>query len=321
MLCILSKNSDVFFNLAFEEYLLMNFKDDIIMIWRSSPTVVVGKHQNAFAEINHKYVRENKITVARRLTGGGTVFHDEGNLNFTFIKNGEEGKLVDFKKFINPVVNFLATLNIKAEIGLKNDILINNLKISGNAEHVHKSRVLHHGTLLFNSNLGKLGDALKVNSGRYIDKSVQSNRTTVTNISDYLIDKISIDSFEEILFNYLLNQFNGIIFNKLEEIENSEITKLRDEKYSTWDWIYGYSPSFSLERTIQINGKEYRLILKVVKGSITEVDVYVIHAGDIFKTIIEGLKGLKFNYTEISNYLMDSGLASDTIKLLPDILF
>jgi lipoate---protein ligase len=321
MLCIFSINNDVFFNLASEEYLLKNVKDEILILWRSTPSVVVGKHQNTFAEINHNYIRENNIPVARRLTGGGTVFHDEGNLNFTFIKNGEEGKLVDFKKFINPVIDFLKSLKIGAEIGSKNEILINNLKISGNAEHIYKTRVLHHGTLLFSSDLKKLGEALRVTSGRYIDKAVQSNRSQVTNISDYLIQKLSIDNFAEQLFNFLLNKNTIAIAYKFESEEIRNILKLRDEKYNTWEWIYGYSPPFYLRRKIIINEQECVFDLKIVKGRISEIDFSGYNLKDSVRKLFENMKGLQFDYAEIVNYISNSHLDESTKDKFPLVLF
>jgi lipoate-protein ligase A len=321
MLCIFNTNKDVYFNLAMEEYLLKNFVEDIMMVWSSWPSVVVGKHQNTFAEINHSYIRENNIPVARRLTGGGTVFHDEGNLNFTFIKNGDDGKLVDFKGFIKPIVEFLGSMDISAVIGNKNEILVNNLKISGNAEHVHKSRVLHHGTLLFSSNLKKLGVALQVDPGRYIDKSVQSNRAKVTNISDHLSKELSFGAFAEYLYTFLLeNSKDGIVF-KLKEKDTEAITKLRDEKYISWEWIYGYSPPFSLTRKIKIGGVEYSFKLKVSKGIINEAEVMNCVSNNTFEHIVKSLIGLRFEYQEVENRLKGFQLDTDIKNIFPEILF
>ena len=146
MYCITSNNTNPYFNLAAEEYFFREFKENIFMIWQSEPAVIVGKHQNTLAEINYEYIRNNNIKVARRLSGGGTVYHDQGNINFTFIVNGKEGKLVNFNRFIEPVINFLNNLSVNAEFQAKNNIIVNNRKISGNAEHIYKERILHHGT-------------------------------------------------------------------------------------------------------------------------------------------------------------------------------
>ncbi|MBN2814917.1 MAG: lipoate--protein ligase family protein, partial [Bacteroidales bacterium] len=183
MLFLTSEITDPYYNLATEEYLLRQLHDDVFMLWISRPVIVVGKHQNALAEINYRFVSDNHIDVARRLTGGGAVFHDEGNVNFAFIRAGEPGRLVDFNAFIEPVTAFLQTLGVEALRGPKNEILVNGLKISGNAEHVYKNRVLHHGTLLYQSNLDRLRQSLKPSGGRYIDKAVQSNRSSVTNLT------------------------------------------------------------------------------------------------------------------------------------------
>ena len=136
MYCIISDTRDPYFNLATEEYLMKHSEEDIFLLWQSELCVVVGKHQNTYAEINYPFIREHNIKVARRLSGGGTVFHDRGNLNFTFIRNGEPGKLVDFRRFVSPVIEMLQQLNVHAVMGGKNDILVDGKKISGNAEHV-----------------------------------------------------------------------------------------------------------------------------------------------------------------------------------------
>src|SRR4030042_3173441 len=161
MQCIYSRNNDPYYNLATEEYFLRQGEDDIFMLSRSNPSVIVGKHQNTLAEINYKFAIKNNIQVARRLTGGGTVYQDMGNVNFSFIRQGEPGKLVNFGNFIAPIVSFLQAIGIEAYQGIKNEIMAYGRKISGNAEHVYKNRVLHHGTLLFNTNLNSLSESLK----------------------------------------------------------------------------------------------------------------------------------------------------------------
>ncbi len=170
----------------------------IFILWQNSPAVIVGKHQNALAEINVAFVMANNIPVVRRLTGGGTVFHDKGNINFTFIKNADdEGKMIDFRKYAGPILEGLQSLGLNAQFSARNDIFLNDKKISGNAEHIYakKKRVLHHGTLLFNSNLALLNEAIKANPDRYIDKAVNSVRSVVTNIVDYLNPAITVESF------------------------------------------------------------------------------------------------------------------------------
>lgn len=273
MLFILSNSFDPYFNLATEEYLLKNSDEEVFILWRSLPSVVVGKHQNTNAEINCRYVRENNIRLARRLSGGGTVVHDLQNLNFTFIANGKEGKLIDFKKFVTPVMNYLKTLGIESSIGEKNDIRIGKLKISGNAEHVYRKRVLHHGTLLFNSDLKQLSAAIKVIPDTYFDKAVQSNRTTVTNIIDHLEDKISIEEFTDGLAAFILKANPETVYYSFSTDELSAITQLMRSKYSREEWIFGYSPKYQMVKEFSQNGTSWNVEFVVEKGVISMVNI------------------------------------------------
>ncbi len=272
---VLSKTFDPYFNLATEEYLLKNTADDIFMLWRSEPCVVVGKHQNALSEINYRYILENKLKIARRLSGGGTVVHDLENLNFTFIANGEEGKLIDFKKFVSPIVRYLNSIGIESRIGEKNDILIGQLKISGNAEHIFKKRVLHHGTLLFDSDLERLKKAIQVAPGKYIDKAVQSNRAAVANISSFLPNKISIDKFTEDLSNSILNEMPNTSTSSLTDYETDSIQGLSDEKYRRKEWILGYSPKYEFKHSFTYKHDKWNIRLIVEKGQIKKAYVQV----------------------------------------------
>jgi lipoate---protein ligase len=272
MQCLINTNRDIYFSLALEEYLLMHEVQDFFILWLSEPCVVVGKHQNALAEINYRFVSENGIQVARRLSGGGTVYHDQGNLNFTFIANGEPGKMVDFKRFIEPVIHFLGTLGIVAEQGPKNEILARGKKISGNAEHVYKSRVLHHGTLLFHSNLDQLRECIRVIPGRYKDKAVQSNRSSVINVSECLNNSMAMAHFEKAFFDYVLSGSGAKLFT-LSDPESKAISELAVSKYRSWQWIYGWSPDYELNSNFQSREMDCQIFLKVHRGLLTEVSL------------------------------------------------
>lgn len=249
------------------------------MLWQSENAVVVGKHQNAMAEINHRFVHENNIAVCRRISGGGTVFHDSGNVNFTFIKNVKSPAEISFKQFTAPVVEALAKLGIEATTSGRNDLLINGLKISGNAEHVYKNRVLHHGTLLFNSDLENLGQAINVTPGKYEGKAVQSNRSPVANISQYLQSPMTTSEFIQFLLNVQLENPENQ-FYVLNETDIQAIEKSASEKFSTWEWNFGYSPKYTFRNEVEIDGKTLSIRLLVEKGVIVEAEVGGEYFGD-----------------------------------------
>ena len=269
--CLKHNSLDPYFNLAAEEYLLKNFTEDFFIIWRSERSIVVGKHQNALAEINHGFVKDNNIYVARRLSGGGTVFHDPGNVNFTFIRSVKEISEVNFKIFTEPIIQSLQKLGLAAYTTGRNDLMVDGKKISGNAEHVYKKRVLHHGTLLFNSDLAKLKGALNVDLSRFEDKSVQSNRSPVTNISEYLSKHMNVDDFSDFIFDDVQNVFQDKEIFEFTGEDIASIEILKNEKYSTWDWIYGYSPRYVFRNKIQMDSGEIEIKMLVVKGIIQEI--------------------------------------------------
>lgn len=279
MICINLKNTNPFFCLATEEYLLKNFSDDIFMLWQCENTIVVGKHQNALAEINYRFVRENDITVARRISGGGTVYHDAGNVNFAFIKNVKSPAEISFKQFTRPVVDTLSKLGLKATTSGRNDLLINGYKISGNAEHVYKNRVLHHGTLLFNSDLENLGQAIKVVSGKYESKAVKSNRSKVANISSFLEKEMKIEKFIRFMIETQLENKQNT-FYEITKADTEKIQELAIEKFATRDWNFGYSPKYTFNNNSEIDGKTLSIMLEVKKGIITDCSF----TGDFFAT-------------------------------------
>lgn len=281
MFCIHLKNTNPFFCLAAEEYLLKNFSEDIFMLWQSEDTIVLGKHQNALGEINYRFVRNNNITVARRISGGGTVFHDAGNVNFAFIKNVSSPVEISFKMFTAPVVDALAKMDVIATTSGRNDLLIEGKKISGNAEHVFKNRVLHHGTLLYNSDLKNLGQAIKVVAGKYESKAVQSNRSEVANISSFLKKQLSVEEFIQFMLKVQLEN-QGVELYELSGTDNRVIQKLSEDKFENWEWNFGYSPKYSFHNKTEIGGKEVEVSMWVVKGIITEIEI----SGEYFSKTI-----------------------------------
>lgn len=269
MIIINNGVTNPYFNLAAEEYLLKNFTDDVFMLWQNEPCIVVGKHQNAMGEINHRFVAKNGIKVARRISGGGTVYHDFGNLNFTFIKNGKEGKLVDFKAFTQPIINVLCEFGIEAYFGGNNDIRIGNKKISGNAEHIYKNRVLHHGTLLFNSDLDKLDKAIHVRLENYTDKAVKSVRARVGNISEFLNSDITLNRFKKAIFDSIKTQQ----FYQFTEKDIVAVENLVQNKFVKEEWIYGYSPSYELKREAKIGDEIVTIYVKIKKAIVAAAEI------------------------------------------------
>ncbi|MCO6495372.1 MAG: lipoate--protein ligase family protein [Bacteroidetes bacterium] len=277
MIFIFNPYSNPYFNLAAEEFLLNQITTGFIMLWQNDNTVVVGKHQNALAEINFKHVYENNIKVVRRISGGGTVFHDKGNLNFSIalpIEN--ENKIVNFIRFISPVISYLNSLGIKAEPSGRNDIIVGDLKISGNAEHHFRKEklILHHGTLLFDSDIENLGNAIKAIPNRYSDMSVQSIRSKVTNIRKLMQFDMDINKFSEGLAQHLIQHFGVRETRGFSCDETDQIEALAVTKYETDEWNYGYSPSYTFRNSFEFNESMGNIFLEVARDSlITKVKI------------------------------------------------
>lgn len=306
LLYIQNDSTDPRYNLALEEYVFKHLKleEDFIMLWQNEPSVIVGKNQNTVEEINVDYVEQHGIHVVRRSTGGGAVYHDLGNLNYTFITKAD-GTGIDFRKFTQPVIRVLNSLGVPAEFNSRNDIAIRGKKFSGNAQRVYKNRVLHHGTIMFNSKLEDVHNVLKVKAEKFKSKSVKSVRSRVTNISDYLPEPITIDEFKKLLLERLfLEQDSPKREYVLTEEDQAEIREMMEEKYANWEWNYGYSPKFNYEKTDRFDGGTLQVRLNVVKGIIEECKIY----GDFFgvedvRDVENRLKGVRYDRAAIQEAL------------------
>jgi lipoate---protein ligase len=269
MYIICSDSQQPFFNLAAEEYYMQNRKEDFVILSINKACVVIGKHQVVHREVNAKYIEEKNIPVLRRISGGGAVYHDSGNLNFAFIRHSEPGKQIDFKLYTEPVIAFLNSLGVNAVFGSKNEITVDGLKVSGNAEHVFRERVLHHGTLLYDASLDDLSRSLNEKSERYSTRAVDSKRTKVANLKGKLQNIDGIDEFMESLCKFL-RQKTGSHAYIMPADEKTNIQSLADSKYKTWEWNYGYGPQYSFNNWFEVDGKAYRCRLVVKDGIIWE---------------------------------------------------
>ena len=310
MLCFIDTVTDPYWNLAAEEYLLYNMKEPVFRLWRNSPAVICGKYQNARAEINSEFIRKNNIPVVRRLTGGGAVFHDLGNINFTFIEKKREGEDTSdmFRRFTMPIIEALQALGVDASLQGRNDLVIDGKRFSGNAICTHKNRVLQHGTLLFSASMGNLSGALNTRPEKFIGKSVKSNVARVTNISEHLPESKRMDVLE--FMNYLKEFITSrtdeeeYIIRDYTQEEYQAITELRNSKYATDEWNFGNSPEYTFNNTFRLPCGFFEIFLSIGQGTIKECRIM----GDYFflkptEHICEALTGIPHTHEAIMKAL------------------
>ncbi|KAA0565182.1 lipoate--protein ligase [Bacillus sp. CH30_1T] len=292
-------------NLAIEEYALKNLdiNESYLLFYINEPSIIIGKNQNTIEEINTDYVEKQGLHVVRRLSGGGAVYHDLGNLNFSFITKDDGESFHNFKKFTEPVVTALHKLGVKAELSGRNDIIAEGRKISGNAQFSTKGRMFSHGTLLFDSEMENVVSALRVKKDKIESKGIKSIRSRVANISEFLSEKMTIEQFRSTLLDYI---FDGSDVEEyvLTEEDWKNIHELSKERYQNWDWNYGKSPKFNLQHSHRFPVGSIDVRLEVNKGKIDNCKIF----GDFFgvgnvEDIEDKLTGTRYERKDIAGAL------------------
>ena len=301
----LSKSHNVYKNLALEESILKleELKEDILYIYQNANSIIIGRNQNIYEEINQEYTDENKINLARRISGGGAVYQDMGNICFSFITKNKKGG--GFIGFLQPIIDFLNENGLKAEFHGRNDLLVNGFKISGNAQYIYKDRIVHHGTILFDADLSILSKSLKPNLLKLKSKSIKSIRQRVSNIKPLLKEKCNVNEFIEKLILYFSDKASKLLISDdiLNEAANIE------KRNESWDWIYGKSPEFEHEVEYYFKGGLIKIYLDIKNGKIENINIY----GDFLAKkpidpIINKLKNIPYKKEAIFNILSQFNL-------------
>ncbi|MCT6924641.1 lipoate--protein ligase [Metasolibacillus sp.] len=301
-------------NLAIEEYILRNMdieQDDFLLFYINQPSIIIGKNQNTIEEINTDYVEDNNIIVVRRLSGGGAVYHDLGNLNFSFLTKDDGDSFHNYKKFTQPVVDALAKLGVNAELSGRNDILAEGRKVSGNAQYATRGRMFSHGTLMFDTDIDQVVSALKVKKDKIESKGIKSVRSRVANISEFLTDKISVEQFRMEILKSIFNGEENIRYYELTDEDWTKIHELSAERYQKWEWNYGKSPRFNIQKTHRFPSGGIDIRLEVNRGIIEEIKIYgdFFGVGDVAE-VEQLLTGCKYERAAIAEALKKIDIAT-----------
>lgn len=296
-------------NLAIEEYILKNMdieKDDFLLFYINQPSIIIGKNQNTIEEINTDYVEENGILVVRRLSGGGAVYHDLNNLNFSFLTKDDGNSFSNYKKFTQPVVDALAKLGVNSELSGRNDILAEGKKVSGNAQYSTRGRMFSHGTLMFNLDIDAVVNSLKVKQDKIESKGIKSVRSRVANIIDFLPEKITVEEFRMEILKSIFGGEKNIQYYELTEEDWENIHEISKNRYQLWEWNYGKSPRFNIQKTKRYPSGSLDIRLEVNKGVIEEAKIF----GDFFGVgdvdeVAQLLVGTKYDRASIAEKLKD----------------
>ena len=325
MKTILNDSKDPRFNLALEEYVLkyLDSNEDFILLWQNANSIIIGRNQNTVEEINAKLVKEHDVQVVRRITGGGAVYHDMGNLNFSFITESLKDNLNNYRKFTEPVIQALNSLGVPAEFQGRNDIVVEEKKISGNAQSYYKNKMLHHGTILFDADLAFVASVLNVKQDKIASKGIKSNRARVTNIKPYLKEPLDMSEFKLTLLKSLLGTEDvaSCVYTLTDE-DLTNIERLMEERYNQWSWNYGESPDSQIIREKRYAGGKLQMHFDLHEGFFTQMKIF----GDFLGTqpleaLEKTFKGLPYDEAQLRVKLQDKPLDAYFLNItLDDVL-
>ncbi|MDT8392244.1 MAG: lipoate--protein ligase family protein [Bacteroidales bacterium] len=308
MIFIDRTQTNPYFNIAAEEYVLKNISHNVFMLWINEPSVIIGKHQVAMAEANIIYTNGKNIPVIRRISGGGTVYHDKGNLNYSLIVKGKRGQLVDYKKYAGTIIRALSKFSITAELQGKSNLVIAGKKFSGNAEHVFHDRVLHHGTLLYNTCLDELRKCIRPAHNDYNDKSIRSVESNITNLKLHLPPHIDMDGLKGLIAQQVKEDYMDLENYQFSDHDIAEINRLTENKYTSNEWNFAYSPKYELKREIMLGNKMIRYEMSCDKGIIQYLAFYK-NGEKVFSGLSKKLLNKLHHPAEIINVLKNESLS------------
>lgn len=326
MILLLNPSTDPARNLALEEYLLTRRSEDVAMVWRNAPCVIVGRNQNLAAEINHEYLHNNNIPALRRISGGGAVYHDAGNINYSVMRTRQGPLRIDYREYLEPIIAFLSRLGITARLEDRSDLVTDAGKISGNAQHHHKQRVLHHGTLLFDTDLAALKSTLAPGHGHYTDRATASRRKPVVNLRSLLKTDISPEDFMRRLLSHFRDAHPGAVQVALSMAEQEAVQTIARQRYQSWEWNVGRSPDYTFRGRIDAPGGGLKTELSVRKGIIRKA---AIQGGGLAERtaakLTAALIGCRHAYADVRDVLQrfftDSDAENRFIRSLLNALF
>ena len=307
MIYIETGSTDIFYNLAAEHYFAARKKlgETAFLMWRTTPALVVGKYQNTLEEIRQDYADAHGIQVARRLSGGGTIYADLGGWMFTFIRQ-DDSEAIQFRQYTQPIMDALRALDVPAGFNGRNDLLIDGRKFSGNAQYKLTGSTVHHGTLMFDVDIGQMVAATSVADEKIISKSIRSVRERVTNISEHLKEPMDAEAFKRHLIGFVVGE-DGARYEPTDE-DRAEIARFAREKLATWEWRYGMNPKFSIERAGRFAGGRIGFRLDVKKGLIAAAAMNGdFFAGEKADQLADALVGCRYERQAVRERLLEKG--------------
>lgn len=314
MIYIETNSTDVYYNFGLEYYFTAEKRlpEPVFLFWRTTPTLMVGKYQNVVEEIDRDYAAKHDIRIVRRMSGGGTIYTDMGGWQFTFITD-DDAEEIEFHRYIAPVIDALKELGVEASFNGRNDLVIDGRKFSGNAQYRLAGRVVHHGSLLFDTNIEQMVASTTVDDYKILSKSIKSVRERVTNIAEHLREPMDPETFKECMVRHITG---GEKTYEVTPEDDARIRVLAAEKFAAWECIYGKNPKFNIEKIGRFAGGKTHFRIFVKGGIIQEAAV----SGDFFSAMPEGalskaLAGCRYEYEEVLNALREGGIEGAIYKI------